>query len=50
MPMHILLAFASLSGNTREVAILVRARCEALGHRVDWLDVDAGELVTDLTL
>jgi len=48
MPMHILLAFASLSGNTREVAMLVRARCEALGHRVDWLDVDAGDIALAL--
>ncbi|WP_102789291.1 flavodoxin [Stenotrophomonas bentonitica] len=46
--MHILLAFASLSGNTREVAMLVRAHCEALGHRVDWLDVDAGDIARAL--
>lgn len=47
--MHILLAFASLSGNTREVAALIRTRCEALGHRVDWLDVDAGDVAAALS-
>lgn len=46
--MHLLLAFASLSGNTREVAALIRARCEALGHRVAWLDVDAGDVAAAL--
>ncbi len=46
--MHILLAFASLSGNTREVAALIRARCEALGHRVDWVDVDVVEVAVAL--
>ncbi|OWQ52262.1 flavodoxin [Stenotrophomonas maltophilia] len=46
--MHLLLAFASLSGNTREVAMLIRSRCEALGHRVDWLDVDAGDVAVAL--
>lgn len=46
--MQILLAFASLSGNTREVATLIRARCEALGHHVDWLDVDAGDVAAVL--
>lgn len=38
--MHILLALASLSGNTREVAKAVAARCEAAGHRVDWIETD----------
>lgn len=38
--MNILLALASLSGNTREVARAVVARCEAAGHHVDWLDTD----------
>lgn len=46
--MHILLAFASLSGNTREVASLIRARCEAMGHDVDWLDVDADDVAAVL--
>lgn len=38
--MNILLALASLSGNTREVARAVAARCEAAGHRVDWIETD----------
>ena len=38
--MRILLAYASLSGNTREVAQLVAARCQALGHPLQLLDVD----------
>lgn len=38
--MRILLAYASLSGNTREVARLVAARCQALGHPLQLLDVD----------
>ncbi|HBK45938.1 MAG TPA: flavodoxin [Xanthomonadaceae bacterium] len=42
--MDILLALASLSGNTREVARAVRARCEAAGHRVDWLETDVQTL------
>lgn len=32
--MDILLAYDSLSGNTREVAELIGAECELLGHRV----------------
>ncbi|MFT4257057.1 MAG: flavodoxin [Pseudoxanthomonas sp.] len=36
--MHILLAFTSLSGNTREVARAVAARCKAGGHRVDMIE------------
>ncbi|MEE7546190.1 flavodoxin [Xanthomonas sp. Kuri4-1] len=42
--MDILLALASLSGNTREVARAVRARCEAAGHRVTWLETDLQSL------
>ncbi len=38
--MRILLALASLSGNTREVARVIRARCEERGHRVDWIETD----------
>ena len=38
--MHALIAYASLSGNTREVARSVAARCSAHGHRVTLLDVD----------
>lgn len=38
--MRILLAITSLSGNTREVARRVGARCEALGHAVTWVEVD----------
>lgn len=38
--MHILLAHTSLSGNTRDVARAIHARCEALGHVVTWIDAD----------
>lgn len=38
--MRILIAFASLSGNTRDVARLVRARCEERGHDVTWIETD----------
>lgn len=38
--MRILLAYSSLSGNTRDVARSVRARCEARGHAVTWIDTD----------
>ena len=38
--MRILIAFASLSGNTRDVARQIRARCEALGHAVTWVETD----------
>ncbi|TWT22305.1 flavodoxin [Luteimonas marina] len=38
--MRILIAFSSLSGNTRDVARAVRARCEALGHAVTWIEAD----------
>ncbi len=39
-PMHILLAYASLSGNTRDVARRVHAQCEAAGHEVTWIHTD----------
>ncbi len=42
--MQILLALASLSGNTREVARAVRARCEAAGHALTWLETDIQSL------
>jgi predicted ribonucleotide reductase-associated flavodoxin len=54
--MRILIAFTSLSGNTRDVARQVRARCEALGHQVSWIEAgvhalaDAGEPRHDLYL
>ncbi|MFL9585183.1 flavodoxin [Stenotrophomonas sp. AB1(2024)] len=38
--MHALIAYASLSGNTREVARMVAARCSTHGHCVTLLDVD----------
>lgn len=38
--MDILLAYTSLSGNTREVARAIRARCEQAGHRVTWVETD----------
>ncbi|MBJ6978436.1 flavodoxin [Luteimonas sp. MC1895] len=38
--MRILVAHASLSGNTRDLAQRVRARCEARGHRVTWIETD----------
>lgn len=38
--MDILLALSSLSGNTREVARVIAARCVAAGHRLDWLETD----------
>lgn len=38
--MRILIAHASLSGNTREVARLLAAYCQAPGHAVRLLDVD----------
>jgi predicted ribonucleotide reductase-associated flavodoxin len=38
--MRILIAYSSLSGNTRDVARSVRARCEAQGHAVTWVDTD----------
>ena len=42
--MRILIAHASLSGNTRELARMVRARCEARGHAVSWVETDIQEL------
>lgn len=47
--MRILLAYTSLSGNTRDVARMVRTRCEALGHAVTWVETDIQTLadVTD---
>ena len=42
--MRILIAFTSLSGNTRDVARQVRARCERLGHEVSWIEAGAGTL------
>ena len=38
--MRVLIAFASLSGNTRDVARMVRARCEQRGHAVSWVEAD----------
>jgi predicted ribonucleotide reductase-associated flavodoxin len=38
--MHILLPYASLSGNTREVARMIAARCQAGGHTTLLLDVE----------
>jgi predicted ribonucleotide reductase-associated flavodoxin len=54
--MRILIAFTSLSGNTRDVARQVRARCEASGHQVSWIEAgvdtlaDAGDPRHDLYL
>ncbi len=42
--MRILIAFTSLSGNTRDVARMVRARCEARGHTVTWVETDIQKL------
>lgn len=38
--MRLLLAYASLSGNTRDVARRVHAQCEAAGHQVTWIHTD----------
>lgn len=43
--MRILIAFASLSGNTRDLARMVRARCEERGHAVTWIETDLQGLV-----
>ncbi|PPU19353.1 flavodoxin [Xanthomonas arboricola] len=42
--MNILLALASLSGNTRDVARSVALRCEAAGHAVTWVETDVQTL------
>ena len=42
--MRILIAFTSLSGNTRDVARLVRERCRARGHAVSWIETGIDEL------
>ncbi|KMM77021.1 flavodoxin [Xanthomonas sp. NCPPB 1128] len=42
--MRILLAYASLSGNTRDVARRVHAQCEAAGHEVTWIHTDLQRL------
>ena len=42
--MNILIAFASLSGNTRDLARRVRSCCEARGHAVSWIEVDVAGL------
>ena len=42
--MHVLIAFCSLSGNTRDLARMVRARCEELGHAVSWIETDIQKL------
>lgn len=38
--MRILLAHTSLSGNTRDVARAIHARCGEMGHAVTWIDAD----------
>lgn len=38
--MRILIAYASLSGNTGDVARMVQARCEQRGHAVTWIETD----------
>lgn len=38
--MRILIAFTSLSGNTRDLARRVRARCEERDHAVTWIETD----------
>lgn len=54
--MRILIAFASLSGNTRDLARMVRARCQEHGHEVSWIEAgvqtlaDAGDPRHDLYL
>ena len=44
--MKILLAVASLSGNTRDVARMIRARCEEHGLSLDWVETDMQTLAT----
>jgi len=53
---RILVAFSSLSGNTRDLARQVRAHCQAHGHQVSWIEAgvhalaDAGDPRHDLYL
>ncbi|MEA9653317.1 flavodoxin [Xanthomonas campestris pv. raphani] len=42
--MRILLALASLSGNTRDVARMISARCAGRGFVTDWIETDRGTL------
>jgi len=55
-PLRILVAFSSLSGNTRDLARQVRIHCEAAGHTVSWIEAgvhalaDAGDPHHDLYL
>src|SRR5690606_5880788 len=55
-PLRILVAFGSLSGNTRDLARQVRIHCEAAGHTVSWIEAgvhalaDAGDPHHDLYL
>lgn len=44
--MHALIAYASLSGNTHELARMVAARCSAHGYRVTLLEVDDARAAT----
>ncbi|MEG2804281.1 flavodoxin [Stenotrophomonas sp.] len=46
--MQILLAYASLSGNTREVARLLAAHCQARGHALHCVDVDSADALPAL--
>ena len=46
--MNLLLAYASLSGNTRDVARRVQAQCEAAGHRVTLVHTDMQTLHGEL--
>ena len=54
--MRVLIAYASLSGNTRDLARQVRGHCEGQGHAVTWLEAglhalaDAGDPRHDLYL
>ncbi|MCC4589269.1 flavodoxin [Xanthomonas sp. NCPPB 1067] len=49
--MKILLAVASLSGNTRDVARIIRARCVEHGLSLDWIETDMQTLANaSLTL
>lgn len=48
--MHLLVAYASLSGNTREVARLLAAYCAERGHAARCLDVDSDAVADALAL